>query len=415
MLARKLSGAAAAARPQPTFVSSSISRVSANATNTVTAPSGIQNGDLLVAVGMANINGRSITPPTGFNVFHLDGATSNTLFIATKTASSESGNYSFVWSASDSSTIAILVYRNALCVNTVGTAAKSTTATPSASTITPTYVGTLCAAFFTETTATVTTPPSGMTQRAIHTASSPSAAIYDLANQSASATGGKSIQWSGSAASTSILFQVTNEPAIAPEFIASAFTQDSAASTTLSISKPTGVTAGDLLIAFMASDQVNTWSGDTDWTEVADQGTAKPSVRIVYKTAGSSEPTAYTFTCSTTVPSKSGCILAYRYAAFDAVAGAFSTAAAILSLNSVTTTLSQSTLLAIGAAASNLVSITTPLSMSSRMLDTDAFSPSFRVCDQRVAKGPSTPRVIDVGTASDVAGIMLAIKPTRSL
>ena len=69
------------------------------------------------------------------------------------------------------------------------------------------------------------------------------------------------------------------------------------------MAKPTGVTAGDLLIAKCTSYDIGgqsvTSSGWTLLGEVAPGGTKSTSVHILYKVAGSSEPSSYTFTEST--------------------------------------------------------------------------------------------------------------------
>ncbi len=400
-------------RVKPTFVSSSINRATV-AANTVTASSGIQNGDLLVAVGFHLTNGVTVTPPTNFNVSYLEGTSTNTMFIATKVASSEIGNYTWTWSAAADNSIAILVYRNATAVNTVGTIARATSATGTAASITPTYVGTLCAAFANETSATVTTPPASFTQRALQSGTTAALGVYDLANQAASATSAASLVWNASGSVASIQFQVTNEPDVTPTLIATAQTQNAATGATLVINTPTGTADGDLMVAVMAASGAVTWTGDTSWTEPADQGSS-PSLRIAYKTAGASEPSSYTFTASTALQRLSGCILTYRYAAYDTIAGAFTTGADPLILTSISPTASQSKLIAAGARAINSVTLGTPISMTAQVTDADGTTPSYIVCDQKVSSGSVGTRSMSTGSTTSVAGIMLAIKPTRSL
>ena len=100
------------------------------------------------------------------------------------------------------------------------------------------------------------------------------------------------------------------------EFVASAQTQN-ANSNTVVISKPTGTENGDLMIALCASGAPRTWTGDTGWTEVIDQGTA-PSIRVAYKVAGGSEPANYTFTLNSS-NNASGVIATFRRAAYDTI------------------------------------------------------------------------------------------------
>ena len=412
MLAKILSGAGGFGSA-PLFISSSINRVT-TAGNTVTAPTSIQNGDLLVAVGFNLTNGLTITPPNGFNVIALDGAADNTIFLATKVASSESGNYTWTWSSAAGNSVAMLVYRNATRVNTVSAANRITSTTCTAPSITPTYAGVLCAMFASEgASPTVTTPPSGLTQRAL-SSSSGAMGVYDLSSQAASATSSYALIWNGSNPNVGLQFQVTNEPDVTPTFVASANTQNGAAGSSLVINKPTGTVEGDLMIASMDANTALTWTGDTGWTELADQG-ANPSLRIAYKVAGASEPSSYTFTASVATQALTGCILTYRYAAYDTIAGSFTTGADPLVLSSISPTLSQSILLAIGARGASSVTIGTPTSMTARVTDNDGTGSSYKVCDQQVPKGPTGTRSMSTGGTANVAGIMLALKPTRSL
>lgn len=92
------------------------------------------------------------------------------------------------------------------------------------------------------------------------------------------------------------------------------------AGSTLTISKPTGVVNGDLLVAFMSTGTNNgTWTPPTGWTEVLDQsagGAARPSVAVMYRVA-SSEGTSYSFV-STGSP-VGGLIIAVRSASYSSI------------------------------------------------------------------------------------------------
>jgi hypothetical protein len=128
------------------------------------------------------------------------------------------------------------------------------------------------------------------------------------------AFGGGSTNTANSAAAVTLCVW-PNQGVRPPEFIASQNTRTSG--TTMSINKPTSTQQGDLMIAFMCSDQNRTWTGATGWTEVADQGTS-PSLRIAYRVAGSSEPSSYTFNLSSSA-NMVGAILTYRYATYDTI------------------------------------------------------------------------------------------------
>lgn len=400
------------ARPQPTFVSSSVSRTT-TAGNTVTAPTGIQDGDLLVAV-LFNVDptAEPITLPSGWSRLTETETANNYFVLATKTAASESGNYTFTFDQAAANSIAILVYRNATRVNTVGTFGNASSATATAASITPTYTGTLCAMFTNETSSTVSTQPSGFTQRALQSGTTAAMGVYDLANQAASATSAASLVWSASGQVAAIQFQVTNEPNIAPEFVASASTSSASSSSTITINKPSGTLEGDLMVAVMSSDGNLTWTGDTGWTEVFDQSTA-PWLRVAYKTAGASEGASYTFTASGNAV-LSGGIVTYRFAAYDTI-GSVVQGTTPLVLTSISPSQSQSILLAFGGRNAASITLGTPTSMAARITDSNASAPSYKLCSQSVAKGPTGTRTMTTGSATQVGGIMLAIKPIRSL
>jgi hypothetical protein len=256
-----------------------------------------------------------------------------------------------------------------------------------------------------------------MTQIAVNILTdSPSIAIYELANQAAAATGDKALVWSASRSIVSIQFFVTNEPNVAPEFVASADGQPASAGTNLSINVPTGTVSGDLMIAVMGGDggTAVTWTSPAGWTEVADQsGGVKPGMCVSYRVADGSEPASYSFTSSANSRS-AGSILTYRYAAYDTIAGAFTASANPLVLTSVSPTQSQSLLLAVGFRDTATVTLGTPTSMTARVTKANAVVVSYIVAEQAVAKGPTGTRSMSTGSTSNVAGIMLAIKPTRS-
>jgi hypothetical protein len=190
------------------FVSSSINRTTA-ALNTVTAPTGITNGDLLVALGINNQTSRTLTYPAGFTERLLDNSTLNSVFVATKIASGESGDYAFTWSAANANTVAILVYRNAKDSDRlIGTVTKADSDTSTALSISPTNEGALIGFFALENDENVITAPVGMTQRALQNASSPSLAVYDIVPNDTGVTGDKALRWGNDNDNAGFLMQI---------------------------------------------------------------------------------------------------------------------------------------------------------------------------------------------------------------
>jgi len=419
MIASKLLSSTGALRKPPAFVSSSVARY-ATLTNTVTAPAGIQNGDLLVAVGFNLFSGSTVSVPAGFNLVYLENSTGNTMFIAVKSAASESGDYSFTWSATNSNAVSILVYRDATRVNTVGAISRATSNTVTASSINPSYSGRLCAVFANEDdNVVVGSFPTDMTNRVSYIGSTgvrPGAfLIYDK-YQAASSSGNKTLTFSVSNGpiTAGLLFQITNEPYLAPEFVSYASTQSTVVGQTLTVSKPSGTISGDLMLAVMSAGGTGSgsWTGDTGWTEIADEGSL-PNLRLAYKMAGESEPSIYTFTCAEPNNLTTGCILTYRYASYDTV-GVFVTNSDPLNLASITPSKSQSALIACGTVNEISLTLVAPTSMTPRVTDSDTRTTSYRVFDQIVQSGYIGARYIGLGSGSASAGILVSIKPSRS-
>jgi hypothetical protein len=180
---------------------------------------------------------------------------------------------------------------------------------------------------------------------------------------------------------------------------------------TLSISKPSGVVAGDILIAVISDSAGETWTGASGWTEIADRGTGV-GLRIAYKVAGITEGSNYTFT-----PAEapfgfhaSGAILAYRRAAYDVV-GSFDSGA--IGANSVPpgVTLSHDgVLFAVFACSLSGQSFAAPSGMVSIVADSDATTPSFAVFAQQVGAGSTGTRSSAPSGGGRSTGILFALK-----
>lgn len=198
-----------------------------------------------------------------------------------------------------------------------------------------------------------------------------------------------------------------------PFAVSQASTQNGASGTSLVINKPTGTRENDLMLACMNGAANVTWTGDTSWTEVADQGT-NPSTRIAYKVAGASEGSSYTFTASAST-TLSGTIVTYRNASYDAV-GTITSGASPLVLSAVTATVPYSRILASVARSATSITITGPATMQAIATDNDATSPS-RIVEEDINLSPagsSGTRSFTVGSNTNVSGALVAIKRAAS-
>jgi len=134
--------------------------------------------------------------------------------------------------------------------------------------------------------------------------------------------------------------------------------------TTITLNKPAGTQAGDLLVAFYTSDaHPASWTPESGWTEIID---TVPEGLVTtgssYKVATSSEPSTYTFTCSGGA-SASGVVVAYRNAQFDVVGSVgIGNVLNVQTAPSITTTTNQCKLLAFFAEANGNRSWSNPTS-----------------------------------------------------
>jgi len=199
----------------PVFVSASSAERTTNGTTlTIPAPASIANGDRMYVV-LSSDDANPVTTATlaGWSSVGAYNAGGYHMLVLSKTAASESGSYTFVFSGIGAKWGgAIVVYRGGVgATDTVGT--FTLTVGPFANTtgapITPTANGTLL--FFGARTAddatSVVTAPAGMTQRVVDF-DQPARFVYDLSPQAASATGTKTLVWNNSRPSVGALVQI---------------------------------------------------------------------------------------------------------------------------------------------------------------------------------------------------------------
>lgn len=196
------------------------------------------------------------------------------------------------------------------------------------------------------------------------------------------------------------------------EFVASAQAQNANALTVV-ISKPTGTQQGDLLIGLCAAATGRTWTGDTDWTEVIDQGSA-PSIRVAYKIAGASEPASYTFSLSSAT-NASGVIVTFRNAAYDTVGTIRTTASSsVQTAPAITLSSSSSAILALFAHDIGSRTWSSPTSgLVSTATDSDANNPSWALYRElNLSSGSTGTRSSTVSNVTGNIGCLLVgIKP----
>lgn len=181
--------------------------------NTISKPSTVTDGDLLVFVVFNANNVRTVTGlPSGLTLGFSDTGGANGVRIYTKIASSEPSSYTFTFNGTDRIAICICAYQGASSISTFGTFNRSGTATQPCLSITPSIAGALLAISGDETAATpqVPTIPAGMTSRAQADGANAHLAVCDLIpSPSGSASGNKTYVWPTGTSTFGILVQVS--------------------------------------------------------------------------------------------------------------------------------------------------------------------------------------------------------------
>lgn len=205
----------ASSNPTPEFIGVE-TNPSSSTSMTVNVPSGVQDGDLLVYVYANRNAGETATPSGTWDSQISDTTDQPSIIVKTRIASSEPASYTITASNANYNSCAILAYRHADTVNTVGTLNRITTATSTATatSITPTRAGALLAIFAAKSTLFDGATPSGMAVRVNFRIGTSGGTIMvaDLLESDAGATGNKVGDYTASDTdvSASVLMQITN-------------------------------------------------------------------------------------------------------------------------------------------------------------------------------------------------------------
>lgn len=410
MTARAIVMAASAYERTPEFVALASNQSTSSTTLSLNKPTGTVDGDLMVAV-LTLKEPRTVTPPAGW-AYAVNNQVSEGPNVFWKIASAEGASYSWTFgSSAGSASGSIVTYRDAR----FGFSGQlSANATPCAAPeVTIPVRGSLLLAFYCDSSGAAPSfsTPTGMTAVVSDTDStSPQYALFSEKVWTTGATGTRTSTLAS--AGYGVLFFLYPSTYTPPSvtYIASASTQNASTGATLAINKPTGTAQGDLMLALLTAGSVAaTWTGDTDWTEVADQG-ARPGLRVAYKVAGASEGGSYTFTASSSSAKLAGSILTYRGAAYDAI-GSIASGADPLTVTGPTAASNWAVLLGIGGRDSASISVTTTLT-TTRVTDNDGNAPSYVIAEDVVGAGATGTRTFTFGSTNNVAGVLLTIKPT---
>ena len=205
--------------------------------------------------------------------------------------------------------------------------------------------------------------------------------------------------------STTTLVSDAKPGTFSPTFISS--NNNSGASTSsLAITKPSGVAPGDLMIAFfvMGSGEMNTLSG---WTELYSSSSLNRT--ILSRIVDGSEGASFTFT-STTTDNMSGSIVAYRNAELDVV-GTMGDSGGSPDAPGITVTKNSSILLGFPSSNQDSGGGYTSSGFTVRSENTDA-NPSHSVLDKSVNSGATGDITFTGGNTFFNRAILLSLSGT---
>lgn len=213
------------------------------------------------------------------------------------------------------------------------------------------------------------------------------------------------------AAGTNAALTITGQiPGVTQRGTATTGTQASSGGGTLTISKPTGVVSGDVLVAVIeVNNPSNVPATPAGWT-LLDSGSTGPSSATYYKVAGGSEPSSYSWTVANLA---AGVIAAYT--GCDPVNpvnvhGALNrTTASPLTATSITTTAPCKIIFVAGIGGTP--TITTPTGFTARGTAAGAADSAFLADMDQGATGATGNVTAAIGSTNNGYASLIALKP----
>ena len=284
------------------------STVASSTSLSITSPTGTLADDVLIATiavsGVSSVG----AAPAGWTAINSQANTSAgtgltvASFYRVLTAPA-AASYSFSWSGSHAAVGAILAYTGldtTAPIDNSGATSNSTgtNANVRANAITTGYDNSLVVGVFGTIGASATfTAPAGMTERVDYrVGTNPTVEIADEIQATAGSTGNNQATASASGRWTAYQFALKAGP-----------------SASLAISRPTGTSAGDVLVAAVSVDggSGTSISAPSGWTLIQRTNNSSTiGVASYYRVAGAGEPASYTWTIGGSMPA-AGSISAY--------------------------------------------------------------------------------------------------------
>lgn len=175
----------------------------------------------------------------------------------------------------------------------------------------------------------------------------------------------------------------------------------------ITLTKPTGTTQGMLMVASVASES-NKTASLSGWTSVGHASNSQIGLDILYKVAGASEPSSYTFAMSGSTKSAGGIVTirgASTSSPIDVIGAASSTATA----PSITTGVANTLLLGCWG---NIAAATSPPSGMTEQWDTAFQDKIASVCstEPRATAGATGTRAV-TGAGTNPLARLVSIRP----
>lgn len=395
-----------------TFVGVTSAQFSSTGTITVTAPTGIQDGDLVVlALSATGTSGDgTISNTDWFPIGLQDAGTADFTFYG-HYAASDGSTYSITTTNTATTTYICAAYRNAVvdATSAITLASGGAVTLPSLTAFASQSV-LLCCITNRNTGSTATTP-TGMSIVASEVgATRASAFLFSQSGISAGATGTRSSTISaGNAVGQSVVLR----PKAGPYTSTFTYTGNTGTVSSVTVNKPGNTVSGDLLIAFMGmtTSTARTWTQPSGWTEVADQN-ATPNVAVSYKVAGGSEPASYTFTPS--AGSVLYCVIVkISNGTYDTIGTFGTTTTSPLVAPSITLSSGPSLLLAFyltSNASTDTLAIPTDMSLIN-YFKVSTVTPIALLAYQTLSAGSTGTRSSATNSTARNAAIMVGVKP----
>lgn len=195
------------------FVSSAAASTSSTGGFQVSRPSGVVDGDFMIAVAACNsASTNSPSPPSGWSNLVTQTGVKPEFCVYVRTANGEPSTYTWTSNGTAVSSVVIAAYRGTgtILTDTVGALSTGSSASPSASGVTATKAGLLVfvAATGLSANGTIWSPPSGMTEDVDSNTGTVSATTLASSAQSAGSSGAKTATTASSSAWGAVLIQL---------------------------------------------------------------------------------------------------------------------------------------------------------------------------------------------------------------